>query len=147
MDTDAVIPTEFRPIGYWVKRLDDELTRSLDETLSREGLTRQEWQALNLLAQRPHSNDELLHVLHPFLVGAGGGAVIRSLLDQDLAEEHNGHLSLSAAGHAKLDGTMPLVSEYRRRVMNGIEPAQYQATVAVLEMMVRNLGRAGAETP
>jgi hypothetical protein len=36
-----------RPIGYWLNRTDQALTRSMDTTLLEFGLTRITWQVLN----------------------------------------------------------------------------------------------------
>ena len=50
-----------RPIGYWLKKLDRLIDNHFDLQLSNAGLTRRQWQLLNLLrgpyqTWRPNSN-------------------------------------------------------------------------------------------
>jgi hypothetical protein len=44
-----------RPIGYWLKKLDRLIDDHFDLQLSNAGLTRRQWQLLNLLENDPRS--------------------------------------------------------------------------------------------
>jgi len=130
----------FRPIGYWVRLLDELLERSLDAVLSDHGVTRREWQVLNTIAGGVADRRALEEALAPFTRDARtavdkavGALTARGWLEHD-------RLSLTGDGtaaHERLAGT---IAQTRRMAADGVETAAYETTVATLERMARNLG-------
>jgi short-chain Z-isoprenyl diphosphate synthase len=49
-----------KPIGYWLKRLDMLLEESMTRTLAEHGVSRREWQALNVLATPGEDPQDML---------------------------------------------------------------------------------------
>jgi hypothetical protein len=72
-----------RPIGYWLKRLDGLIEENFERTLTGDGVTRRQWQALNTLHQRPSTQAELAEALQPFLVDDPGAD--RRMIDELVA--------------------------------------------------------------
>ncbi len=66
-----------KPIGYWLKHLDNLLERQFDATLADLDIGRRHWQLLNTLSRGPASREELTPRARPLLAGgcdgAGGG--------------------------------------------------------------------------
>ena len=58
-----------RPIGYWLKKLDSLIDGQFERQLSEAGVSRRQWQLLNLLEDGPRSVPDLRAELEPFLQG------------------------------------------------------------------------------
>lgn len=57
---------EKRPLGYWLKLVDSLITEQFTESLEEHGVTRKQWQLLNVLARGPATGGELTAALAPF---------------------------------------------------------------------------------
>lgn len=139
-----------RPIGFWLKLVDRLIDEQFASTLEEHGVTRRQWQLLNVLTQGPATVEQLDAAVAPFLSAA---------TDDDPAESSTEHLAelldsawldATAEGYALTDrgrGAFErlelVVAGQRTQVAEGITPDQYEQTVAVLERMARNLGYAG----
>ena len=104
-------------MGFWVKLLDGLLEEHLDAVLAPLGLTRRQWQLLNLLAVAPRSPEAVAEQLGAFLDGPAPGELLAGARDAGL-------VAVAA----------------RDNVAAGVERAEYATTVATLERMCRNLG-------
>jgi hypothetical protein len=139
----ATVPTDRRPIGFWLKLVDRLIDEGFDRLLGDAGLTRRHWQALTALQAGPATVQELDTRLAPFLDDQE--PTIRPVLD-DLAARgwavwtSGGRAASTAAGAAAHGDLLAGVSAHRRRVADGITAEEYQATVAVLHRMAANLG-------
>ena len=139
-----------RPIGFWLKLVDRLIDEQFASTLEEHGVTRRQWQLLNVLTKGPATVEQLDAAVAPFLSAA---------TDDDPAESSTEHLAelldsawldATAEGYALTDrgrGAFErlelVVAGQRTQVAEGITPDQYEQTVAVLERMARNLGYAG----
>ncbi|MFD9620796.1 hypothetical protein ACFWB2_26370 [Streptomyces virginiae] len=63
------------PIGFWLNRTDQALTASMDALLADFGLTRLDWQVLNVVKDDPRATDTT--VLTTLAAGADAGALAR----------------------------------------------------------------------
>jgi DNA-binding MarR family transcriptional regulator len=147
----ATVPTERRPIGFWLKLVDRLLDEGFDRLLGDQGLTRRHWQALTALQDGPATVGELDARLAPFLGEREPSTrpVLDDLAARGWATWAAGDRAAStpggAAAHARL---LAEVSAQRRRVTEGVSADEYQGTVAVLARMAANLGWADpAATP
>ncbi|MEQ4714896.1 MarR family transcriptional regulator [Nonomuraea sp. B19D2] len=110
-------------IGHWLKHVDNLLESAMEQAL--ETLTRREWQVLNAAAH--DSTDPM-----PFTgveeakerLTARGWLAGGKLTDE------------GSAAHARI---YEQVGDFRRRVMEGVSPQEYQAMVDVLRRMSANL--------
>jgi DNA-binding MarR family transcriptional regulator len=128
-----------RPIGWWVKRLDELLERGLDDVVATEGLSRRHWQVLDLLAGGPSARPELAAALASFAAPAQVDGVVAGLAGRDWVEERGGLLALTPDGRAAHGRLAGAVAGFRRRVADGLSAEEYAATVAGLARMVANL--------
>lgn len=131
-----------RPIGYWLKQVDQLLTERIDEAQAVHGVTRTDWQILNLLKENGRASDELIFsVMHTFVDAAQFQEIIYHLIDQGWIDETlaSGELQLTCAGydqHARIFATQ---KEVRQRAMQGIIQEDYVTVIRVLQQMVENL--------
>jgi len=130
-----------RPIGYWLKKLDRLIDEQFEQQLGEAGLSRRQWQVINLLEGDPRSVPELQSELEPFLqedpddlTDALSGLVTRSWV----ASQDN-IVNLTETGQAQLKLIKAKVAELRQASMAGISPEEYQATIDVLARMTSNL--------
>ena len=137
-----------RPIGYWLKKLDGLIEGHFERQLGDAGLTRRQWQVLNLLEDGPRSIPELQAELKPFLRDSAGelSDAVSGLVSRGWADSRDNVISLTEAGQAQFGLVKAKVGELRQALALGISPEEYQATIDVLARMAANLesgGRSG----
>lgn len=121
--------SEQRPIGFWLKLVDRLLDEQFAETLDEHGVTREQWQLLNVLSRDGAAAD---------VTGA----------TEDLAElGESGWIVMTPTGYQLTDrgqgalGRLTNVVAGQRTTVNaGIPEDAYLTTVATLEHMAFNLG-------
>lgn len=137
-----------RPIGFWLKLVDGLVDRRFDEVLDEHGVTRRQWQLLNLLERGPATRATLDAAVAPFLDPASGESSADHL--SELVE--SGWVSLATDGvgdgryaltergglaHRKL---VDVVEGIRDEAVRGAEPDAYATTVRFLRTAALNLG-------
>ena len=137
-----------RPIGYWLKKLDGLIDGHFERQLGDAGLTRRQWQVLNLLEDGPRSMPELQAELEPFVRDSPGelSDAVSGLVSRGWADSRDNVISLTEAGQAQFGLVKAKVAELRQALALGISPEEYQATIDLLARMVANLesvGRSG----
>jgi DNA-binding MarR family transcriptional regulator len=130
-----------RPIGYWLKKLDRLIDGQFERQLGDAGLSRRQWQILNLLHDGARSMPELQDELEPFLQDAPNELddAVTGLLSRGWADAQNAVISLSKTGEAQFGLVTANIAELRQDLAAGISPEEYRATVDVLVRMVANL--------
>jgi hypothetical protein len=130
-----------RPIGYWLKKLDRLIDGQFERQLGNAGLSRRQWQILNLLQGGARSMPELQADLEPFLLDAPDelGDAVTGLLSRGWADSQNAVISLTETGEAQFGLVTANIAELRQVLAAGISPAEYRATIDVLIRMVVNL--------
>jgi hypothetical protein len=130
-----------RPIGYWLKKLDRLIDGQFERRLRDAGLSRRQWQILNLLQGGARSMPELQAELEPFLLDAPDelGDAVTGLLSRGWADSQNAVISLTETGEAQFGLVTANIAELRQVLAAGISPAEYRATIDVLIRMAVNL--------
>lgn len=131
-----------RPIGYWLKKVDGLLTARINEAQEANGLSRIEWQVLNVLHEAPDtSRTGIAQALEPFADGVALEPAVAGLLGRGLVEEEpgSGKLRLTGQGKALHAAALETQKKVRERAMRGIDEADYMATLRVLQRMASNL--------
>jgi DNA-binding MarR family transcriptional regulator len=138
---------EPRPIGFWLKLVDRMIDEQFASTLEEHGVTRRQWQLLNVLAQEPSTVEQLDAAVAPFLVAATDGGERESsvehlteLIDSAWVDATPTGYELTERGRIALDKLSEVVAAQRTLAMEGITPEEYEQTVSVLERVARNLG-------
>jgi hypothetical protein len=129
-----------RPIGFWLKLVDRLIDQRFESLLEEHGVTRRQWQLLNVLQRGPATLEQLDAEVAPFLQEEAGES------SADHLEELVGSgwvapgYSLTEAGVTALEGLSHAVGELRSGMTEGVSEDDYARTLAVLERMARNLG-------
>jgi hypothetical protein len=145
-----------KPIGYWLKHLDNLIEAQFDATLSDQLVSRRHWQVLNLLRDAPRSRTEVEQALAPFwteagsnldtiLNGANGLIRLGWIASPDDASPDDDALSLTTPGRAAHAEIAARVGETRTRLLRGLRTDQYIETVRILAKMADNVESALAE--
>lgn len=136
------------PLGYWLKLVDQLIDQQFAATLDEHGVTRRQWQLLNVLSQGDSTLAELDAAVAPFLNPDAHGTGVGESSEEHLAElvesawvvrAESGY-SLTEQGYGAFTRLAAVVAEAREGLVAGVEPAEYDTTIAVLERMARNLG-------
>ena len=135
-----MINTE-RPIGYWLKKLDRLIDGQLERQLGEAGLSRRQWQLLNLLEDGPRSAPELQTELEPFLQDEPDelSEPLSGLITRSWVASQDNVVSLTETGQAQFGLVRTKVTQLRQSSMAGISPEEYQVTIGVLSRMAANL--------
>ncbi|MBB5776965.1 helix-turn-helix domain-containing protein [Nonomuraea jabiensis] len=112
-----------KPIGHWLKHLDNLLEDAMEQAL--QTTTRREWQVLNLAAQ------ESTYTM-PF---TGVDEAVERLTARGWLADGR----LTDAGRAAHGEISEKVGRFRQRVLEGVSSQEYLATVDVLRRMSANL--------
>lgn len=130
-----------RPIGYWLKTLDRLIDGQSESRLGDAGLSRRQWQILNLLHDGARSVPELQDELAPFIQDAPDELddAVTGLLSRGWADSQNAVISLTETGEAQFGLVTVKIAELRQDLAAGISPEEYRATIDVLVRMVANL--------
>jgi DNA-binding MarR family transcriptional regulator len=130
-----------KPIGYWLKKLDNLIDAQFERQLSDAGLSRRQWQLLNLLEDGPRSVPDLQVELEPFLHGDASelNDALSGLVTRSWAESTDNIANLTKTGQAQFGVVKAKVAALRQGLMAGISPEEYEATLDVLVRMAANL--------
>lgn len=142
-----------RPLGFWLRLLDQLIEDQFAATVEEHGLTRRQWQVLNVLREGPATLQELDDSVRPFLDAAPEGGkpegegIAESAVEQldELIESGwvtrvEGSYRLTDSGSTAFERVREVVTSTRERVADGVSPEEYDRTLDVLERMARNLG-------
>lgn len=144
-----------RPLGFWLKLVDSLIDEHFAATLEEHGVTRRQWQVLNMLARRPATERELVDALAPYFASADEPPSVTEHL-AELVESgwisHDGdRYSITERGQTSLQTLSELVEQIRERCGADLSSEEYNTTVGSLERMALNLGwepgSSGTPTP
>ncbi|MET0735029.1 MAG: hypothetical protein ABWY55_05210 [Microbacterium sp.] len=128
------IPTDRRPLGFWLRAVDELLTAEFAKAFAAEGITRREWMLLNALS----GDVELAGFAERI---ARKGKRLRVLEDRGWAEEQgDGTWQLTDEGRAAKERLGAIVDGIRGRVSGAVTPEDFATTMASLEAIARELG-------
>jgi DNA-binding MarR family transcriptional regulator len=130
-----------RPIGYWLKKLDRLIDEQFEQQLGEVGLSRRQWQLLNLLENGPRSAPELDDELEPFVQDSPDelSDALSGLITRGWAGSQDNVVRLTETGQAQFELIKARVTGLRQSMTIGISREEYQATIDVLARMAANL--------
>ncbi len=132
-----------RPIGYWLKLLDQLINEQFDGILEEHGVTRRQWQVMNLLSGGPASRSELDEALAPFITGTEPDSLdeqLAELVDSGWVLRSDAKFTLTEHGRTSFSRLGEVVGRTRDTLARGVSAEEYAQTLDVLERMARNLG-------
>ena len=132
-----------RPIGFWLKIVDRMIDEQFASTLEEHGVTRRQWQLLNVLTQEPATVDALDAAVAPFLSAEqdeSSAEHLAELVDSGWVVVAQTRYELTDRGTTALERLTSVVGAQRTQITQGLTQEQYDETLRVLETMARNLG-------
>ena len=136
-----------RPLGYWLRLVDRLIDEQFAMTLEEHGITRRQWQLMNVLAQAPASVTELDAAIAPFLAAAteerereSSVEHLTELIESAWVDATPTGYELTVRGQAALERLAVVVAEQRTVITAGVTDAEYEQTVSVLRRVAVNLG-------
>ena len=137
--------TDQRPIGYWLKLVDQLIEKQFATTLDEHGVTRRQWQLLNVLSRSSATVEQLDDAIAPFLDGATESAAehLSELIESAWVAATPEGYEMTERGFTAFGTLSEVVAQQRNLVSQGISEAEYAETIGVLEKMARNLGFTG----
>lgn len=134
-----------KPIGYWLKHLDNLLERQFDVVLADVGLSRRDWQVLNTLSRSPEAEaarGEVADALAPFWTDGEPDLdeVVARLAARGWVRSGTGDvIALTGEGRAAHADVAARIRAVRAAVTEGLTREQYEETVRVLSVMASNV--------
>ena len=137
------VPSPRRPVDFWLRLLDRLINEHFGKILDEHGVTRRQWEVMNLLSRGSASHDELAEALAPF----HREVQARTLTDELAELEDSGWLlrreqvyELTERGQTSYQRLEPVLRATDEEVARGISTEDYATTLDVLERMAINLG-------
>jgi ribosomal protein S19E (S16A) len=131
-----------RPIGFWLKLVDRLIDERFAAVLEEHGVSRGQWQLLNVVSLGGATGDEVERAVAPFTTadGAPVSAQLAELIESGWVQNSGAEYVLTERGATAHDRLAEVVAELRDHSTDGIPAEDYERTVATLERMARNLG-------
>lgn len=130
-----------RPIGYWLKRADNLLTEQINKAQTENGVTRSEWQVLNLLMENGRATHaHLFNTMSTFIDSGELDTILNNLMERGWVQtDQDATFALTEAGRQQHAIILARQKEVRQRAMQGISQEEYLTVLRVLERLVNNL--------
>jgi len=130
----GAVPTDRRPLGYWLRTVDALITHEFGTAFADEGVTRRDWMLLNAV-----SGDVDVPGLAERL--ARKGKRLASLEKRGWVDQSgDGTWSLTDEGRAAKKRIGAIVDGIRARVAGTVSPEDFATTMASLEAIAREFG-------
>jgi hypothetical protein len=144
-DTTAYcgVMADQRPIGYWLKVVDKLVDEQFAQTLDEHGVTRMQWQLLNVLTRSTATVEQLDAAVAPFLAADGATTSIdhlSELIESAWVDATPTGYELTERGRAALERLTTVVATQRTEMSAGVTEPDYLTTIATLEQIATNLG-------
>jgi hypothetical protein len=135
-----------RPIGYWLKLVDGLVDEQFSGTLDEHGVTRMQWQLLNVLTRSPATVEQLDAAVAPFLAADGATTSLdhlTELIESAWVDATPTGYEITERGQAALERLTAVVATQRTQMSAGLTEADYLTTIATLQQIATNLGWRG----
>ena len=132
-----------RPIGFWLRLVENLINEQFTATLDEHGVTRVQWQLLNVLAEGDTAVIALDAAVRPFLVAGGEQSSIdhlTELIESGWVDATKTGYELTERGHGARDRLSNVVAGQRTDMAAGVSPEDYMTAVRTLEKIAHNLG-------
>jgi hypothetical protein len=132
-----------RPIGFWLRLVDNLINEQFATTLDEHGVTRIQWQLLNVLASGEATVVELDAAVGPFLAAEGEETTVEhlsELIESGWVDATPTAYELTERGHGARDRLTNVVAGQRTEMVAGVTEEEYLRAIQTLEQIARNLG-------
>ena len=139
-------PKPDRPIGYWLKQVDQLLTEQINKAQAAHGVSRSQWQVLNIINEAGRTSKErIFETMQTFIDAPQLDDIITRLIErgwvEQLVDKTAGTVKfqLTEEGLRQHESILDKQKEVRRRAMQGIREDEYALVIQVLQQMASNL--------
>lgn len=137
------------PIGYWLKKADESITRCVNQSQEAYGLSRTDWQVLNTLYEIDSASwAELSEPMRPFVDRTRLESLVGDLVQRGLVQGGGSledPLCLTESGRELHRAALEAQKRVRQEAVKGITEADYATTIRVLQRIVANLDSEAAQ--
>lgn len=126
-----------RHLGYWLRGVDNLITREFASAFEAEGVTRRDWMRLNALSgdiDVPGLAERITERI------ARKPHRLRDLADRGWVAQQDGTWVITDEGRAARARLSEVVAGIRTRVAGAVSPEDFATTLASLEAIARELG-------
>ncbi|NLT52760.1 MAG: hypothetical protein GXX85_17790 [Ignavibacteria bacterium] len=129
------------PIGYWVKKTDELLTRTFENAHKENKLNKNGWQILNtIIVNKEILPEQLESMMIPLMNEFDFNDLVNELSERNLISL-NGCYKPTEEGIAFHRKILNKQTTIRNAVMKDISQEEYEITVSTLQRIIKNLGR------
>jgi DNA-binding MarR family transcriptional regulator len=133
------------PVGYWLKRADKLLTEQIDKAQAANGVSRFEWQVMNMLNEMGSASKErIFESMLAFVDAPGVDEIVTRLVGRGWAEQseiskQTVEFQLTEEGRRMHGVILATQKTVRGRAIQGISEEEYETVIRVLQRLVSNL--------
>lgn len=130
---EGAIPTDRRPLGFWLRTVDHLISRAFAQALAAEDVNRRDWMLLNALSGAvdvPGFADKL----------ARRSRRLDDFIERGWVAETGSGWELTDEGRAAHERLADIVQGLRERVAGAVSPDEFATMTASLESIARELG-------
>src|SRR5690554_1331088 len=127
------------PIGYYLKKADNLLTKGINNIHKELDITRTDWQILNSINENAEiDRQQITQQLSEFANKETISEAVAMLLSRQLIREEN-YFSLTERGKDLYQTCFQKQKVFRQKAMTNITEQQYLQTIETLEKITENL--------
>ncbi len=135
------------PIGYWLKQADNLLTEQINKAQAANGVSRFDWQVLNMLKETGSaSRERIVETMRAFVDAHNFDEIMTRLIARGWVEQSKvsktdtEEFQLTEDGRHQHEVIFAVQKKVRERAMQGISEEEYTTVIRVLQRIVSNLG-------
>lgn len=137
-----------RPIGFWLKLVDRLIDEQFAATLEEHGVTKRQWQLMNVLSRESATVEQLDAAVAPFLSPQdapteSSAEPLSELVESEWVNATPGGYELTEKGRGAFERLAEVIATQHTVVAEGVSEEENEKTVSVLYRMARNLGFEG----
>ncbi|MBF0672400.1 MAG: MarR family transcriptional regulator [Salinibacterium sp.] len=132
-----------RPIGYWLKLVDNLIEERFAAIIEEHGVTRRQWQLLSVISASASTPEQLDHAIAPFVEPDSGERAsnhLAELIESGWVAFDGNEYKITDRGTLAFTRLTEVVDGLRNSLAQDLTDAEYRTTVTSLERMARNLG-------
>ena len=128
------------PVGFWIKKADNLLTKGINEILETFGIKRIELQTINLISEKERVDKQaVIDLLKPFADAIAVIDILQKFVDNKLVELVAGEYTLSPSGKQLCESCHQKQAAFRKKAAKNISQEDYESTIRSLKQLVTNL--------
>lgn len=134
-----------KPIGYWLRKSDESITRKVNEGLDKYDLTRFHWQVLNTVYKDESiTRKTLLNLLSNFLTSSQLNEIVNDFTRKNLISSKEDsstgeiYFQLTEKGKDAFTEIFSTQQKIRMQLFQGVTKEEYEATMKCLRKIVEN---------